>query len=153
MPDADVEALTGQVARLAQAVQDEREAKVEANRRQKQSNRRMGTVLAVVVALAVAGWWNNNARIDQIISVRTGSRQVSCDDRAAFAMAHDYLVFGIVTRDFTRPVPPELAEGTERQLVPIPDCSTPEKVEDAVTGKTTPTKPEFPEVTIGGTQP
>lgn len=147
MPTSDdVAALTVEVGRLSAAVRAEKEAK-------RTSNRRMSVVIVLLVLLGGWGWLNNNQRIDQIIDVRTGSRQVSCDDRQAFAEAHNFLVLGIVTRNFTRPVPADLDEGTQKQLAPVPSCATPQEVEDYVTGKTTPTKPDYPTITVDGIQP
>lgn len=148
MPTSDpqITKLIQQVSTLAVAVRDEKEAK-------RSSNRRMRWVIGLVVLVGGYGYWQNSDRIDQIIEVRTGSRVVSCHDRHAIAEAHNTLVFGIVTRDFTRPVPDELADGTLRQLVPVPDCSTPQAVNDFYAGKTTPTKPAFPVIPVAGVQP
>lgn len=141
----EVTALTTHVSNLTRAVQEEKEAK-------RTSNRRLRLVIALIVLVGGYGFWQNNDRIDQIIEVRSGSRVVSCIDRRAIAEAHNTLVFGIVTRDFTRPVPDELAAGVRRQLVPVPDCSTQKAVEDFYGGKTTPTKPEFPAIPLTGAQ-
>lgn len=148
MPTSDpqITALTEQVSTLAVAVREEKEAK-------RTSNRRMRWVIALVVLVGGYGYWQNSDRINQIIEVRSGSRVVSCHDRQAIAEAHNTLVFGIVTRDFTRPVPDELADGTRRQLVPVPDCSTSQAVEDFYGGKTTPTRPPFPVIPVVGIQP
>lgn len=132
----EVLALTKEVTRLAREVREEKEAK-------RTSNRRLRAVIALFVLFGGYGLWSNNDRIDQIIDVRTGSRAVSCVDRADIARAHNNLVLGIVTRDFTRPVPVELHEGVERQLVPVPDCTTPQAVADFYEGRTTPTKPDI----------
>lgn len=136
---SEIEALTAQVRLLGERVREEKQAK-------RSSNRRMSVVIALLVLLGAWGQWTNSSRIDDIIEVRNESRQVSCNDRQVMAMAHNFLVFGIVTRNFTRPVPDDLANDTRLQLVPVPDCSSPSKVKDVVTGQTTPTKPEFPEI-------
>lgn len=147
MPSSEeVVILAERVQSLTESIAEEKEAK-------RTSTRRTRWFIGLLVLLAGWGWWNNNARIDQIIEVRTGSRAVSCQDRQAIAEAHNTLVFGIVTRDFTRPVPNELAAGVRRQLVPVPDCSSQKAVEDFYGGKTTPTKPEFPEIAVTGIQP
>lgn len=147
MPSSEeVTTLAKRVQSLTESIALEKEAK-------RTSNRRTRWFIALLVLVAGWGWWNNNERIDQIITVRTGSRAVSCNDRHDFATAHNYLVFGLVTRNFTRPVPDDLAKGTLEQLVPVPDCSSPKAVEDMVTGKTTPTKPDFPTIPLTGIQP
>lgn len=111
-----VDRLTAAVAVLAAQIKAEKEAK-------RSARQQLAVALVAIVALAVYGWWSNNARIDDVIAARTESRVAACTNNQKFAEAHNKLVLGIATGAGTREIPPALQPAVDEQLVAVPDCS------------------------------
>lgn len=145
MPTRDeVLALTDQVQALAELIFEEKEAKREAEKANRRSNRILKVAVAVlavlVLLLGFAAARANTAADDakdavgQVIAQRTESRENVCQSNKGFAEAHNKLVIGIVTQAGARPIPPDLQDEVDEQLVPVPDC-TPEGIEAFYEGR------------------
>lgn len=143
-------ALTDKVDALATRIQDEKEAK-------RSGNRLLVLAIGLVLMVAIAAWWFNDQRLNDIEAVRAESRPALCGVLSAFAIGHNAkvlhdaehdkgFIITLATGGGRREVRPEdqpiidaefakIDAQVIEDTVPVPDCTSKAGIDELFTGK------------------